>query len=226
MTHKYLLSDAVSFNFVHCEKKRGFYFFYKRLFDIFFSLLVLIFLAPLFLIIYIAIRCSSSGNPIYSQKRFGQGGKIFTCYKFRTMYLDAETRLEKMLSLNFELKAEWEENQKLKDDPRIFSFGHILRKFSLDEFPQFWNVLKGDLSVVGPRPYMLSQGRELATRAEKILSIRPGITGLWQTSGRSRTTFKERLQLDAAYVDCQSFGFDLKLIAKTILQMLFSKDAC
>jgi len=142
------------------------------------------------------------------------------------MYLDAEENLETLLKENPLLKKEWNQHQKLRDDPRIFPLGKFLRKTSLDEFPQFWNVIKGDLSIVGPRPYMTNQKNELGHYGYKILSIRPGITGLWQTSGRSRTTFKERVLLDAKYVDMQSFLFDIWLILRTIPLVLFSKDAC
>jgi exopolysaccharide production protein ExoY len=198
--------------------------FLKRFFDIAFSLAILLLASPFLLLIYCAIRLISPGNPIYSQLRYGQGGRPFLCYKFRTMHPDAEERLKELLEQNPDLKREWELNQKLAEDPRVFEFGHFLRKTSLDELPQFWNVLKGDLSIVGPRPYMLSQ-KEALENYSQILRVRPGITGLWQTSGRSQTTFKERLILDALYVDRQSFLFDLKLILKTISQFLLSRNA-
>jgi len=199
--------------------------FLKRLFDFSFSLTLLIFLAPLFLGIALSIHFVSGGRAIYVQPRLGRGGKVFKCYKFRTMYADADKRLKDILTKNPHLKAEWLINQKLKNDPRIFSLGKWLRRTSLDELPQFWNVLKGDLSIVGPRPYMVSQKKELGTLASKILSLRPGITGLWQTSGRSHTTFQERIFLDAEYVDKTSFYYDIFLILKTIPKIIFSKDA-
>jgi undecaprenyl-phosphate galactose phosphotransferase len=141
------------------------------------------------------------------------------------MYVDADKRLKDILTKNPHLKAEWLINQKLKNDPRIFTLGKWLRRTSLDELPQFWNVLKGDLSIVGPRPYMISQKKELGTLAPKILSLRPGITGLWQTSGRSHTIFQERISLDAEYVDKNSFYYDIILILKTIPKIIFFKDA-
>ncbi len=197
----------------------------KRQLDIIFSLLVLLLLAPLFLLIALIIALSSRGKVIYTQPRLGKKGKIFRCYKFRTMYMDADDRLEHLLRLHPSLKLEWEEKQKLRNDPRIFPMGHLLRKTSLDELPQFFNVLKGDLSVVGPRPYMVFQEKLLGKKRDTILSIRPGITGLWQTSGRSGTTFQKRIKLDAAYVKKRGFWLDLRLIFKTIPVVLFPKDA-
>jgi len=141
------------------------------------------------------------------------------------MHLDADRRLRELLAHNPYLKQEWMLNQKLKNDPRIFALGKWLRRTSLDELPQFWNVLKGDLSVVGPRPYMLTQKKYLGPLASKILSVKPGITGLWQTSGRNHRTFQERIILDAEYIDKRSFHYDLRLICKTIPQILFPKDA-
>ena len=159
----------------------------KRVFDVIFSASVLFFLSPIYLFIATIIRLASPGKVIYSQLRLGQGGRFFRCYKFRTMHSDADLRLAALLSSNNALKQEWERKQKLKNDPRVFRFGSWLRKYSLDELPQFWNVLKGDLSVVGPRPYMVSQKNMLGLYTKKILSVRPGITGIWQTSGRSST---------------------------------------
>lgn len=198
----------------------------KRLFDIGFSLSVLLLLSPLFICIALGILICSPGNVLYTQIRLGRRGKLFKCYKFRTMYFDADRRLKEILQKNPLLHAEWEENQKLRVDPRVFWFGRFLRRTSLDELPQFWNTFKGDLSIVGPRPYMLKQRKELNLMACKILSMRPGITGLWQTSGRSNRTFRERIALDAQYVDEHSFWTDLWLILKTIPEILFSKNAC
>ena len=197
----------------------------KRVFDILFSLFALISLLPLFLLITIGILFSSPGSVIFTQRRLGQGGKTFKCLKFRTMYCNAEKRLDEILQNNPRLRDEWREKQKLRVDPRAFSLGKFLRKTSLDELPQFWNVLKGDLSVVGPRPYMINERSELGPHDYKILSIRPGITGLWQTSGRNDKTFHERIILDAKYVEKSSFWLDLQLIVKTLPVVFSSKDA-
>ncbi len=199
----------------------------KRIFDILFSLLVLIIGFPLFLFIGLLILCTSSSKVIYAHERIGRGGKVFRCYKFRTMYVDADARLKKILASDSKLKEEWERSFKLKQDPRITFIGSFLRKTSLDELPQFWNVLKGDLSVVGPRPVIKEEvNKYLGVKAAKILSIRPGLTGLWQVSGRSDIEcYKKRTELDEYYVDHQSLLLDLKLIAKTIPAMLSSKGA-
>ena len=197
----------------------------KRVFDVVFSCGILILLSPLLVLIAVAIRLSSRGKAIYSQPRLGKDGKIFKCYKFRTMYLNADEQLDALLMTNLSLRKEWRQKQKLKNDPRIFPLGKWLRQTSLDELPQFWNVLKGEMSVVGPRPYMLSQTGKWGPLAAKILSVRPGITGLWQTSGRSKTTFQKRISLDAHYIDKRSFSYDLSLVLKTIPLIFFSKDA-
>lgn len=198
----------------------------KRWIDFPLSVIIVIFLAPVFALVALLIFCSSPGNVFYSQPRLGKKGRSFKCYKFRSMYLDADHRLKDLLERNLHFKDEWEVNQKLKDDPRIFPLGKILRKFSLDELPQLFNVIKGELSLVGPRPYMVKQERLLGPYRNKILSINPGITGLWQTSGRSRTTFQQRMALDALYVDRKSLMLDLLLMIKTVPVVLFNDDAC
>lgn len=198
----------------------------KRFFDILFSLLALVLCAPLFLIIALAVRFSSPGKVIYYQKRIGRGGKPFHCYKFRTMYPDADKRLIELLESDPSLKAEWKKTCKLKNDPRVTPIGSFLRKTSLDEFPQFMNVLKGDLSVVGPRPVVQVEVMEhLGPKAAKILSIRPGLTGLWQISGRNDISYEKRIQLDEHYIDHHSLLLDIKLIIKTIPAMIFSRGA-
>ncbi|MFI5333539.1 MAG: sugar transferase [Chlamydiales bacterium] len=198
----------------------------KRLFDIIFSLVVLLLLLPIFFLIGLSIKLTSRGPVFYLSKRIGKAGSEFVCVKFRTMYANADARLQEMLKNDPQLRKEWETFWKLKRDPRTTWIGRALRKTSLDELPQFWNVLKGELSVVGPRPVTSEEvAKYYAERAEKILSVRPGITGLWQTSGRSLLSFEERVRLEELYVDTRSFLLDLKLIAKTIPAMLFSSGA-
>jgi exopolysaccharide production protein ExoY len=197
----------------------------KRVFDVLFSLGILVIFSPLFVSIALAVKLTSAGGAMYVQHRLGKGGKIFKCYKFRTMYCNAEKYLPMLLARHPHLDHEWARYQKLHDDPRISPIGKWLRRTSLDELPQFWNVLRGDLSVVGPRPYMVCQRRQIGSRASFILSVRPGITGLWQTSGRNKTTFTKRLELDAVYVRQRTFWFDMKLILKTIPRVLFCTDA-
>jgi undecaprenyl-phosphate galactose phosphotransferase len=183
--------------------------------------------SPIFLLIAFLIILTSPGKIIYSHERIGRGGKPFCCYKFRTMYIDADRRLKEILNSDPLLRKEWEQNYKLKNDPRITFFGAFLRKTSLDELPQFWNVLKGDLSVVGPRPVVKDEIEKFYhVKAYKILSIRPGLTGVWQVSGRSDiSSYEKRVEMDEYYVDNQSFLMDLKLICKTLPAMLASKGA-
>ncbi|MBS4168814.1 sugar transferase [Parachlamydia sp. AcF125] len=198
----------------------------KRTFDIFFSLFALLFCFPLFLIIAISIKLSSKGPIFFSHERIGRGGKPFKCYKFRTMYPDAEARLKEMLVICPKTQEEWNQTHKLKDDPRVTPLGSFLRKTSLDEFPQFWNVLKGDLSVVGPRPVVQDEiAKHYGIKAADILRLRPGITGPWQVSGRNDVSYDTRIMLDQKYVEDHSIILDLKLIAKTIPAIFTSKGA-
>ncbi len=198
----------------------------KRIFDTLFSLGAILFFLPLGLIIALLIKLTSAGPVFYSSKRVGKGGQPIYCWKFRTMYQDADKKLLEILKENPKLKKEWDTYFKLKDDPRISGIGRILRKTSLDELPQFWNVFKGDLSVVGPRPVTEEEIKKyFGEKAAKILSVRPGLTGIWQTSGRSLLTFEERIRLEESYVDRQSLVFDLLIIFKTIPMIFISKGA-
>lgn len=198
----------------------------KRLLDVVFSLAALVILSPLYLLIASMIRLTSKGKAIYYQKRIGRGGVYFHCYKFRTMYQNSEGILQEILAKDSEKNKEWNESHKLKNDPRITPFGTFLRKSSLDELPQFWNVLKGDLSVVGPRPVVQEEiEKHFGPKAEKIFSIRPGITGLWQISGRSNTSYSNRIALDEYYVEQRTFFTDLKIIVLTIPCMILRKGA-
>lgn len=198
----------------------------KRICDILFSLTALIFSLPLTIPILMVTRLSSPGPAIYGQLRIGRGGKPFKCYKFRTMYADAEERLQFILKNDSTLRQEWLTTRKLKNDPRVTRIGNFLRKTSLDEIPQFLNVLKGDMSVVGPRPVV---SEEITThygpKAHKILTVRPGITGIWQVSGRNDTSYAERVALDEYYVDHRTLWVDFKLFSKTIPVLLTRRGA-
>jgi exopolysaccharide production protein ExoY len=201
----------------------------KRSFDILFSLAALIGGLPFFVAIAILVKLSSPGPIFYCSLRIGRKGRLFKFWKFRSMHRDADQRLEVMLSSDPKLRREWQKYFKLKNDPRLTRIGAFLRKTSLDEFPQFWNVLIGDLSIVGPRPYLPREASEirkiLGDEMEKIFSVRPGLTGIWQTAGRSHLTFEERVKLEVNYVNLRSFLFDLRLILKTIPILFFSKGA-
>jgi exopolysaccharide production protein ExoY len=198
----------------------------KRIFDMIFSFSVMVIGSPVFALLCLAVKLSSKGPIFYSHERIGRGGVAFPCYKFRTMFTDADARLHDILASDLAKNKEWQETQKLKNDPRIAPIGAFLRKTSLDELPQVVNVLLGQASVVGPRAMVKKEiETHIGPKAAKILSVRPGITGLWQTSGRSNLSFKERIALDEKYVENHNFFLDLKLILKTIPVMLFSKGA-
>lgn len=199
----------------------------KRLFDILFSLVVLCFGFPFFVILAILVKCSSKGPIFYCNLRLGLKGQLFKCWKFRSMYCDAGSCLENLLKEDPKLYKEWQGFFKLKNDPRLTSIGKLIRRTSLDELPQFWNVLKGDLSIVGPRPYLPCEETRIKEfiDIDVLLSIKPGLTGIWQTSGRSTLSFEKRLELDLKYIQTHSFLLDIQIIVKTIPEMISSKGA-
>lgn len=198
--------------------------FIKRLFDIVFSLLVLILFSPVYLILGLLIALSSNGPIFYIQERVGRNYKPFNCIKFRTMVTNADEVLAQIMETSPHLRQEFEENFKLKHDPRITKIGRFLRITSLDEFPQFWNVLKGDMSVVGPRPLVAEELPKYGCYIDQILTIKPGITGLWQVSGRNDIPYPRRVQIDLHYVKFNSFWLDLWIIVKTIGVVIMPKD--
>ncbi|HEY9651209.1 MAG TPA: sugar transferase [Coleofasciculaceae cyanobacterium] len=198
--------------------------FAKRLFDVVFSLSILILFFPVYLILAILIAVTSPGPIFYVQKRVGRNYKPFGCIKFRTMVVNADELLLDLMEKSPELREEFEDNFKLKKDPRITAIGRFLRMTSLDEFPQFWNVLKGDMSVVGPRPLVPEEIPRYGHHMDKILTIRPGITGLWQVSGRNDIPYNRRIQIDVYYVNFRNFWLDLWLIVKTIGVILSIKN--
>jgi lipopolysaccharide/colanic/teichoic acid biosynthesis glycosyltransferase len=196
----------------------------KRIFDILFSLFVLIFFSPVYLGLGLLIFLSSPGPVFYIQKRVGRNYKTFNCIKFRTMVNNAEDVLCELLSQCPESREEFEGTCKLKQDPRITWVGQFLRITSLDEFPQFWNVLKGDMSVVGPRPLVVEELPKYGQAIDKVLTIKPGITGLWQVSGRNDIPYPQRVKIDVYYVTSQNVLLDLWIIVKTIGVVLFPKN--
>lgn len=226
-------SQLISGKVIRAFFKRGFRSFLlsgldgeftKRLFDVAFSLSVLILFSPVYLLLALAIALASPGPIFYVQERLGKGGKPFGCIKFRTMVENADEVLSDMINRYPNLRQEYEENFKLKDDPRITWIGRFLRLTSLDEFPQFWNVLKGDMSVVGPRPIVVEEVSKYGHHIDKVLTIRPGITGLWQVSGRNNIPYPRRVQMDVYYVNFRNFWMDLWLIVKTIGVVIFPKN--
>ncbi|MCI8833559.1 MAG: sugar transferase [Clostridia bacterium] len=198
----------------------------KRIIDILAGIVGMIILIPLMLIIKIAnIFTKDSASIFFIQNRIGKDGKIFKMYKFRTMIVGAEEELEKLLIENEEIRNEYELNKKIKDDPRVTKIGKFLRKTSLDEFPQFINILKGEMSLVGPRPYLKREKKDIGQDYYKIIEMTPGLTGLWQVSGRSNITFEERVKLDIEYYKKNSFFGDMKILLKTITAVLNKKGA-
>ena len=198
----------------------------KRTIDIIASIFGIIILLPLTLIIYIAnLICKDNGPVFYTQERYGKNGKIFKLYKYRSMVVGADEKLKEYLAENEEARKEYKEYKKLKDDPRITKIGNILRKTSLDEFPQFINILKGDMSLVGPRPYLPREREEINGFFNYIMSVKPGLTGLWQVNGRSDTTFTERLTLDMSYYYKHNLKMDLKILGKTVKNVVKKEGA-
>ena len=197
---------------------------FKRLFDILFSLSVLILFAPVYLLLAFLIALSSSGPIFYVQERVGKNHKRFYCLKFRTMVENADDILLEIMENSPHLRQEFEDNFKLKQDPRITGIGRFLRMTSLDEFPQFWNVLKGDMSVVGPRPLVEEELPRYGRHINKILTIRPGITGLWQVSGRNDIPYPRRVQIDLYYANDKNLWMDMWILFKTIGVVIFPKN--
>ena len=194
--------------------------FAKRLFDIVFSLSVLVLFSPIYLILALLIALTSPGPIFYVQERVGKNYKHFGCIKFRTMIANADEVLLQMMEKDPNLRQEFADNFKLKQDPRITWIGRFLRITSLDEFPQFWNVLKGDMSVVGPRPLVPEELFMYGRHMKKILTIKPGITGLWQVSGRNDIPYERRIKIDVYYVNARNFSIDLSIILKTIFVVI------
>jgi len=198
--------------------------FAKRLFDIVFSLSVLILFSPVYVILGLLIALSSKGPIFYIQERVGKNYKPFNCIKFRTMVSNADEVLVQMMETCPEMREEFETTFKLKKDPRITTVGRFLRITSLDEFPQFWNVLKGDMSVVGPRPLVTEELPKYGIHIDQILTIRPGITGLWQVSGRNDIPYPRRVQIDLHYAKFRNSWLDLWIVLKTIGVVIIPKN--
>lgn len=188
----------------------------KRVVDIVGALVFFVLLGPIYLLVAVGVLLSM-GRPVhYFQTRLGQGGKRFRFFKFRSMVRNSEHVLDEHLSRDDMARTEWATFQKLKEDPRITPMGQIIRKLSLDELPQFWNVLKGDMSLVGPRPCLERQRSLFGAQWHHYCAVKPGITGLWQVSGRNRLSFAKRVELDAYYVDNWSLWLDIKILARTV----------
>ena len=196
----------------------------KRLVDITTVGLALVMGAPLFLVVALAVGLSSPGGLFYVQRRLGRGHKPFGCIKFRTMVQGADRQLRRTLQNSAELQEDFRHRFKLKNDPRITSVGRILRRTSLDELPQLLNILRGEMSLVGPRPIVRAEVERYGDAIDPVLSVRPGLTGLWQVSGRNNLTYNQRVALDLQYVSRQSLVLDLMILWRTVGVVLFPKD--
>ena len=192
--------------------------------DVVLALSAIVFFAPLMILIALVIRMSG-GPVLFRQSRVGRGGVVFTCLKFRTMHVDSDAILEQVLARDPVARAEWARDRKLRDDPRVIRFGSLLRKASLDELPQFFNVLAGTMSIVGPRPIVPAECFRYGRYFNAYCQVRPGITGLWQISGRSSTTYRRRIACDVAYVRSKSALRDVQIILKTIPAVFLGRGA-
>ena len=206
--------------------KRTMYFAFKRVFDILCSLVGILFLIPLLIIIKIAYICTGDFKSVlYSQERIGKNGKIFRLHKFRTMVYNADDILADWLKNNPEKRDEYYRDRKIDNDPRITKVGKLLRKTSLDEFPQFLNVLVGQMSMIGPRPVVLDEAENYGKNKEKFLSVRPGLTGYWASNGRSNVSYKERMKMELFYVDHCCIRLDIQIIWNTIITVIKREGA-
>ncbi|TIV22175.1 MAG: sugar transferase, partial [Mesorhizobium sp.] len=197
----------------------------KRSFDIVGSLSGLVLLSPLFLMVALLVKLSDNGPIFYGHKRIGRGGRIFSCLKFRTMVPDGERVLAAYLAANPEANAEWIATRKLKNDPRVTRVGAVLRKLSLDELPQILNILQGDMSLVGPRPVVRDELEIYGSAAVYYLKSRPGLTGLWQVSGRNDVSYDTRVAFDRHYVENWSLFEDIRIIFKTVPAVWMSRGS-
>lgn len=214
-------SKAAASN-THSVKPKPIYDFVKRVFDIVWSLIGLIVLSPVFIILSILVKTTSEGPVFFAHKRVGKGGKTIKIYKFRSMVTNAEELIKQFTP---EQKAEYEKNFKLENDPRITKVGNFMRKTSLDELPQLINILKGDISIVGPRPVMDVETKIYGNYRNMLLSVKPGLTGFWAANGRSHTTYTRRRAMEIYYVKNRSVLLDLKIIFKTFISVFKREGA-
>ena len=196
------------------------YIILKRFIDFIFSIILIIVLIPLFLIIGLLIKLNSKGSVIYIQRRIGKNNTSFSCYKFRTMKTQSKYILKEILIQNPDFKNEFEKTRKLINDPRITDIGKFLRLTSLDELPQIFNVFKGDMSFIGPRPIVKSEIKKYGKNFLKAFSIKPGISGMWQVSGRNKLSYRQRVKLDVFYAKNINFLLDFKIFMKTLIVIL------
>ncbi len=198
----------------------------SRVLDLVIAALALIFAAPLFLAVAVMVRLSDRGPALFGHERIGRGGRPFKCLKFRSMVIDADQRLAALLATDPAARREWDRDHKLRVDPRITSVGDFLRRSSLDELPQLINVLRGEMSIVGPRPIVAAEVPRYGARFHWYCQVRPGITGLWQVSGRNDTTYRRRVALDTIYARHKNLAWDLQIVFLTVPAVLLAKGSC
>ena len=193
--------------------------------DVLIALLILVFIAPLLIVLAMTVRFSDGGSALFSQPRIGRGGRLFACYKFRSMAPDAEARLAALLARDAQARSEWARDHKLRADPRVTALGAFLRRSSLDELPQLFNVLRGDMSLVGPRPIVQAEVARYSTRFRDYCSVRPGITGLWQISGRNDVSYRRRVAMDVMYARRRGAKMYFAILIGTIPSVLLKRGA-
>jgi exopolysaccharide production protein ExoY len=196
-----------------------------RALDIIVALAAIIWLAPLLLVVGLFVKFSDGGSMLFAQHRVGRNGKLFRCFKFRTMVVDAEQRLAALLENDPAARAEWDKDHKLRNDPRIIPLGSFLRKWSLDELPQFFNVLRGEMSIVGPRPIVPGEVVRYGRHIRAYHSCRPGITGLWQISGRNDVSYRRRVACDVLYSRSRSVQYNVRIIMMTVVVVLTARGS-
>jgi lipopolysaccharide/colanic/teichoic acid biosynthesis glycosyltransferase len=204
------------------ERTRGFYVFCKRAIDIVLASVLLLLALPLLIAVAVLVKISGRGPILFRHRRVGLGGKEFDCLKFRTMVVDADDQLKN----NEFLQRQFQQSFKLRDDPRVTRVGAFLRKSSLDELPQLLQVLRGEMSLVGPRPVVRPELEKYSIYADKLLTVKPGLSGLWQVCGRSDTTYPQRVMMDMHYIDHRSLSLDLRLMLHTVGAVVRKSGAC
>ncbi len=196
-----------------------------RVCDVVISIVLLLLLAPLMMTIAVLVYATDPGPIFFGHRRIGQHGREFRCLKFRSMVIDSAERLAHLLATDDKARAEWDRDHKLKHDPRVTPIGRFLRKSSLDELPQLFNVLRGEMSLVGPRPIVAEEIGRYGRHIVAYRAVRPGITGLWQISGRNNVSYRRRVALDVAYARSRSIGLDCKILFMTVPKVIFARGS-
>ena len=196
-----------------------------RVMDVLIAGAALLFLAPLLIAIFMAVKVQDGGPGLFRHSRIGKGGKVFPCLKFRSMVLDADARLDHLLSTDPSARLEWEKDHKLRRDPRVTGLGSFLRKSSLDELPQLINVLRGEMSLVGPRPIVPREAERYGSKLAAYCSVTPGITGLWQVSGRNDVSYRRRVAMDVIYSRRRSLAYNVMILVKTLPAVLLRRGS-